>query len=64
MQNSEQDDFKNRKFGATQERNESEMSGKFGGEFKDKTRRKFERKDFKDEKNRDKDDKKSKFTKR
>lgn len=62
LQNSEQDDFKKRKFGATQERNKSEMSGKFGGEFKDKTRRKFERKDFKDEKNRDKDDKKSKFT--
>ena len=63
LQNSEQDDFKKRNFGATQEQNKSEMSGKFGGEFKDKTRRKFERKDFKDEKNRDKDDKKSKFTK-
>ena len=63
LQNSEQDDFKKRKFGATQEQNKSEMSGKFGGEFKDKTRRKFERKDFKDETNRDKDVKKNKFAK-
>ena len=59
LQNSEQDDFKKRKFGAKRTRNEREM----GGEFIDKARRKFERKDFKDEKNRDKDDKKSKFTK-
>lgn len=63
LQNSEQDDFKKRKFGAKQTRNEREMAGKFGGEFIDKARRKFERKDFKDETNRDKDVKKNKFVK-
>ena len=63
LQNSEQDDFKKRKFGAKQTRNERETSGKFDSEFKDKVRRKFERKDFKDKTNRDKDDKKSKFAK-
>lgn len=63
LQNSEQDDFKKRKFGAKRTRNEREMGGKFGGEFIDKARRKFERKDFKDETNRDKDVKKSKFAK-
>lgn len=55
LQNSEQDGFEKRKFGAKQTRNEREMAGKFGGEFIDKARRKFERKDFKDETNRDKD---------
>ena len=59
LQNSEQDDFKKRKFGAKRTRNEREM----GGEFIDKARRKFERKDFKDETNRDKDVKKNKFAK-
>lgn len=59
LQNSEQDDFKKRKFGAKRTRNEREM----GGEFIDKARRKFERKDFKDETNRDKDVKKNKFVK-
>lgn len=63
LQNSEQDGFKKRKFGAKQTRNEREMAGKFGGEFIDKARRKFERKDFKDETNRDKDVKKNKFVK-
>ena len=63
LQNSEQDGFEKRKFGAKQTRNERETSGKFDSEFKDKVSRKFERKDFKDKKNRDKDDKKSKFTK-
>lgn len=63
LQNSEQDGFKKRKFGAKQTRNERETSGKFDSEFKDKVRRKFERKDFKDKTNRDKDDKKSKFAK-
>ena len=59
LQNSEQNDFKKRKFGAKRTRNEREM----GGEFIDKARRKFERKDFKDETNRDKDVKKNKFAK-
>lgn len=63
LQNSEQDGFEKRKFGAKQTRNEREMAGKFGGEFIDKARRKFERKDFKDETNRDKDVKKNKFAK-
>ena len=63
LQNSEQDGFEKRKFGAKRTRNERETSGKFDGEFKDKVRRKFERKDFKDKTNRDKDDKKSKFAK-
>ena len=63
LQNSEQDGFEKRKFGAKQTRNEREMAGKFGGEFIDKARRKFERKDFKDETNRDKDAKKNKFVK-
>lgn len=63
LQNSEQDGFKKRKFGAKRTRNERETSGKFDSEFKDKARRKFERKDFKDETNRDKDVKKSKFAK-
>lgn len=63
LQNSEQDGFEKRKFGAKRTRNERETSGKFDGEFKDKVRRKFERKDFKDKTNRDKDDKKSKFVK-
>lgn len=63
LQNSEQDGFEKRKFGAKQTRNEREMAGKFGSEFIDKARRKFERKDFKDETNRDKDVKKNKFAK-
>ena len=63
LQNSEQDGFEKRKFGAKRTRNERETSGKFDSEFKDKARRKFERKDFKDETNRDKDVKKSKFAK-
>lgn len=63
LQNSEQDGFEKRKFGAKQTRNERETSGKFDSEFKDKVSRKFERKDFKDKTNRDKDDKKSKFAK-